>query len=298
MIIEQTRVLNIENHLQNIDDNEKFYIVRNVSDWSPEKLQRLIGLPQLSESGMTILPKIVGPTTRFNANGTYLILKNLPKETRYREICIKDWHGNYQYVDVPYKRYPRKLLPPPSIELKYIEDDENKYIVSPLCIKSTHDFPIIKHIINMFLEIFGTCELYSDGLKPIFKIPVKKVNWQILPKGNYPYERLLENIENILSNRTSKRKIQTHNIKVILKYHPESIVQGIGGFRGYLVFVFSKKNLFLMENVIYGNATYVFENEWERYSQMTKAEIINQSLQKLRIEHHAGWENQIKKLLQ
>jgi hypothetical protein len=53
-----------------------------------------------------------------------------------------------------------------------------------------------------------------------------------------------------------------------------------------------------MENVIYGNATYVFENEWERYSQMTKAEIINQSLQKLRIEHHAGWENQIKKLLQ
>ena len=52
-----------------------------------------------------------------------------------------------------------------------------------------------------------------------------------------------------------------------------------------------------MENVIYGNATYVFEDDWEQFSQLTKAEIIQNSLVKRRIEHRSGWEAEIRRLL-
>jgi hypothetical protein len=52
-----------------------------------------------------------------------------------------------------------------------------------------------------------------------------------------------------------------------------------------------------MENVLYGNATYIFENEWEQFSRMTKAEIINNNLQKERFVHRNGWEDQIQSIL-
>ena len=43
--------------------------------------------------------------------------------------------------------------------------------------------------------------------------------------------------------------------------------------------------------------TYVFEDDWEQFSQLTKAEIIQNSLVKKRIEHRSGWEAEIRRLL-
>lgn len=48
---------------------------------------------------------------------------------------------------------------------------------------------------------------------------------------------------------------------------------------------------------MYGNATYIFENDWEQFSRLTKAEIIQNNLEKGRIEHRSGWENEINKIL-
>lgn len=86
-------------------------------------------------------------------------------------------------------------------------------------------------------------------------------------------------------------------LQEVNKYKPEFVAVGQAGFDGYVIFGFPKKNLYVLESVHPDNATYVFEDEWQRLSQMTKAEILNHDLQKERIIHRAGWPARIRRLL-
>ena len=52
-----------------------------------------------------------------------------------------------------------------------------------------------------------------------------------------------------------------------------------------------------MENMIYGNATYVFRDNWEEFSKLSKAEIIQNNLQEKRLVHRGSWPMQIGNLL-
>ena len=52
-----------------------------------------------------------------------------------------------------------------------------------------------------------------------------------------------------------------------------------------------------MENMVYGNATYVFRDNWEELSKLSKAEIIKYNLQEKRLVHRANWAYQISALL-
>jgi hypothetical protein len=296
-MIERKRIRNIDNYLIGISQESSFYVCKKI-DGIPLNKITSIGLSNPIEVGEQVLPKIMGSISRFNAQGGFLKLKDLPMETCYREIAVKDWHGNYHYVDVPYRRYQRKEILAPGVEVKIVEKDGTLFFASPLLIRNNANNGIIKHVINLFLELFGSCEILDDSFIPaLSSIPTKRVNWKILPEGEYPWKRLAKIAGDIESSRSGKAKIQEHCIDAILKYKPVELIYGTGGFRGYLVFKFSAKGIFVMENVMYGNATYIFENDWEQFSQLTKAEIINNRFQKDRIEHRAGWEEKINRLL-
>lgn len=296
-MINKVRIRNIDNYLFGIHNGDVFFVSKKMNE-VPEDRLRFLGYSDNLSNGEQVLPRAIGPISRFNSNGSFIKLKDLPMETRYREVCVKDWHGDYHYVDVPYKRYQREEIPAPSIELKIVENQGELYLVSPKMEKVDSNAAQIKHIINLFLELFGSCEILNQSFEPtISSIPTRRVNWQILPEGEYPWKRLAQLAGNLSSTRVGKAKIQEHNVDAILKYKPSELIYGVGGFRGYLVFKFPTKNLFVMENVMYGNATYVFENDWEQFSRLTKAEIIQNSLEKSRIEHRSGWENEINRIL-
>ena len=296
-MIDKVRIRNIDSYLIGIHDNDNFFVSKKASEINADKLN-LLGFSIPLISGEQILPRALGAVSRLNANGSFIKSRDLPMETKYREVCIKDWHGDYHYVDVPYKRYQREDIPAPSIELKIVDISGDLYVTSPLLHRDDLSVSKIKHVINLFLELFGSCEILTENLLPaISSIPTTRVNWRILPEGDYPWDRLAQLAGNLSSNRTGKAKVQEHNIDTILRFRPSGLVYGAGGFRGYLVFKFPSKNLFIMENVIYGNATYVFEDDWEQFSQLTKAEIIQNSLVKKRIEHRSGWEAEIRRLL-
>jgi hypothetical protein len=296
-MIEKVRIRNVDNYLIGVPNDTNFYVCKKANEILP-KTKESIGFSNPIEIGEQMLPRILGSISRFNAQGGFLKLKDLPMETCYREIAVKDWHGNYHYVDVPYKRYQRKEIPAPGVEIKITEKDGVIFLTSPLLVRNEVNQAIIKHVINLFLELFGSCEILDESFIPaLSSIPTKRVNWKILPEGEYPWKRLAIVAGDIESPRSGKAKIQEHCINAILKYKPAELIYGTGGFRGYLIFRFPDKNIFVMENVMYGNATYVFENDWLQFSQLTKAEIINNQLQKDRIEHRGGWEGKIDKLL-
>jgi hypothetical protein len=80
-------------------------------------------------------------------------------------------------------------------------------------------------------------------------------------------------------------------------YEPSFVAVGRAGFKGYVVFGFPDLNIYILESTQTNNATYVFEENWERLSQMTKAEILNNELHKDRIIHRQSWFRKLHKLM-
>jgi len=298
MRISQTRIRFPENYLTGIATGENFYIgLTKLQDFS-NHLTR-VGFSQNQTLGEQVLPTIMGKTTRFNANGGFIIRRDLPLETKYREIEVIDWHGNYHTIDIPYKRYPRDPISAPNIELIIRLGADNRLLLtSPILTNTSRNLDLIKHVINLFLEIFGECEILQENLLPAFNVNVTRLNWDILPNGNYPWSILAPRIQNVIDNvsKHGRRLIQTR-IEKISNFNPNFVAVGKAGFRGYIIFGFANKSYFILESIYTGNATYVLGQNWQQLSQMTKEQILTQNLHQKRIVHAKGWNLEIDTLL-
>ncbi|WP_338472755.1 hypothetical protein R4Z10_08510 [Niallia sp. XMNu-256] len=112
-----------------------------------------------------------------------------------------------------------------------------------------------------------------------------------------PWEHFKPKLTPLLEKASKgKKTIITERLETVSKYKPDFHAIGTNGYRGYIIFGFTKLNLYIFETAEYGNATYVFEGNWETLSQMTKAEIISDNLYKQRFIHLDGWANQIDSL--
>ena len=127
------------------------------------KILEKIGFPKEPKNGDTVLPLPVGKVSMFNAEGKKLVHKNLPMETAYRmvEWHWTEWHGRYdrveksKFVPVPYKRYPRTFVNPPSLELTIMTDvDGNCVLCTPAVKNWKNNKEDLIHAVNLILEIF------------------------------------------------------------------------------------------------------------------------------------------------
>ena len=268
-----------------------------------------IGFTEDLNEGETVLPPFdFGPICRFNAEGKYIIHRDQPMETAYRQVewTWEQWAGYWgtethsKIVDVPYKRYPRTLIPPPSVELSIVQNAEGqKYLVAPACELNFQKPDTLLHSINILLEIFGHCEILSENLEGYVINNLKRLNWKILPPGKWPWKKVEKEVSPLVDKTSTQNQIVIrYRLKIITAFNPEFVAIGQAGFSGYLIFGFPKKNLYVLESLYSGNATYVFEEEWEELSKLTKAEILQGNLQKDRIIHRENWEFQINNLLE
>lgn len=302
MHIQQRRIRNIERHLHDFKINDEVYIaLMNLSAHKPRLAD--VGFTGGLAVGERVLPATFGPVSRFNAEGKNKVRRDLPIETAYRQ---QEWHWteydgteHSRIVDVSYKRYPREFIPPPSKELQVIKNaGGDKVVASDLFKYSTGSMDEITHTINLFLEIFGECDILREDLVPVVPTNVKRLNWKVLPPGKYPWEKLSRHIEPILSRAKKGRvPIISARLSTIAKKTPEFVALGEGGYTGYVIFGFPGKGLYVLESAYYGNATYVFDKNWEELSKMTKAEILSSSLQRDRIIHREGWTEAMDRLL-
>ncbi len=301
MRIQQTRIRKVDTHLSYIDNGESFRIaLDNIEDHKGQLLK--IGFTDNLEPGEQVLPRAIGNISEFNAHGKYEKHTDEPMETAYhqREWHWEDWGGNEhsKIVDVPYKRYPRDFIEPPSEELMIIELDDSKIVTSETFVKEEDNYEHIKHIINLFLEIFGECVVLNEDYDH-YEIPkVKRLNWEILPPGEYPWEEVQDHVrDGIEKAPEGKRPVIVHRIKTITKHDPTYVAVGEAGFEGYWVFGWPDEGIYILENSNYGNATYVFGEDWKKYSELSKRDIINGDLHKHRFIHKEGWPKEIDHLL-
>lgn len=306
MIIQQHRIQSLKGKLNGLKTGTKVVIgARLVPDMMPQLWK--IGFPDSAKVGDAVLPAIIGPRTRFNANGGTVIHRDQPKETAYRQV---EWHWTEfrgrddseemsDIRDVPYKRYPRTPIHPPSIELKIAmtADGQRVLVAPPKTFNEDGDKELI-HVVNLLLEVLGFCEVFTTDLGTVIQAPLRRLNWRLLPSGHRTWEQLRPDVREVIERATKgNQPVIEHRLELINRYEPDFVAIGLAGFAGYVVFGFTPRNLFVFESIYSGNATYVFGDQWERLSRFSKAEVLDNSLHHARFLHHEGWNNNIQSLL-
>lgn len=264
-----------------------------------------IGFSGNPSVGDTIMPKPVGPATRFNAHGKEKILRDQPKQKLYRtqEWTHEEWRGKGEtvtvtsLVDIPYYRYPREIIDSFGHELT-IKSNKGSSLISLNASLTYSDSEVESLIsaINIYLEIFGYVDIYDESMEAIPTAgEIRRLNWIILPKGQKISEA---DLKDILSKSKRIKPVEMLRQERISSFNPDIRAIGMGGFTGYVIYVFSKKKIAVLESIKYGNASYVIANDnWEELSKMTKQQLLAKSLVKQREIHTKGWFAKIKTLL-
>lgn len=306
MRIQQRLIINLERHLQGVPHNGKFRVVTPRAVVPPARLAKA-GCPPALAHGDTFLPAIVGRVSRMNAEGAWRVLRDQPKESRYIRTVRwkwKQWVGRGQTEDHEGDRdiyrdcYPREFIEPYAAELTALEGGDDFVLASEVLTNTPSDHERIKHIINLMLELFGQCEIVSTELKHYRPATERRVNWQMLPPGEYPWDVLHTHIEKMLKGRAESTTTIIYDRQANMRSHgPDEIWTGLGGFSDYVAYVFKSRKIVVLESIRRDNAIYVFGRDWQTVAQLTKAQVLNAKLHKDRIIHATGWKARLANVL-
>lgn len=272
-----------------------------------EKLIEL-GFSMELKDGEKILPSIINSATARNAEKFYVVDRTKPKEKYYQTLwwTRREWAGRGEtrevsdFVDIPRERFPRIEYSPYSIELTLKYDEDRHLLIETEPIEfSDKNEKLLINTINIFLTNFGECEILTDNFEKLIPTQIIRLNWEVLPQGEYPWERIQRDLEKISEHKSkTARKMLLDKCEYINSFHPNFRAYGKSGFSGYVIFGFKSRNMYVLESVYTNNATYVFGTDWENLSQLSKAEILNAGLQDARLIHNNNWKHDINKLLE
>lgn len=311
MIINQTSIRNTKKLLTDIKNDQKFMlgleISRKIENIIKSKLNYSLNNLNNSSTTISLFPSsTLGINAMRNADGEYLPDKSKNKETAYRahEYSLIGFDGKTYSGTcyVSYERYPKIFIPPYELKLVISEQNNTKYIyVYKEFNKVSSKDNDIKFAANLMLEIFGEVDtlILDDNSEFIKNIPVEKVNWEILPSGSQVWNKIKQILINSNQIPKSERTLIYDRIQWLQSKNPTSIKEGLGGYTGYLVFEFKtqSKKIYIIDSIMYGKATYIFENDWKTVSKLTKKEIIQDELAKDRIIHNNKWEENVSKYI-
>lgn len=307
MLIQKKRIHSVDIYLKHLSQYEKFRVLVHITPENSKKALKA-GFSTLLNDGETLLPSIVGNISLYNANGRFTPIKELPKENRYlytREWTRNQWCGKGEteevtdYVDQYRMCYQRSFDPPPSVELAWVNSDSKNYVSTEILDFSKTSPEQIKHVINLFLELFGECELSHEDFSSLTTNNTKRINWKFFPIGNRPWETLKPHVSQIIKHKNkSQSVVMMDRQDYITSFHPDEIYVGQGGFNDYLAYIFNNHNIVVLESVMTDNATYVFGNNWQDVSKLTKAHIISGNLHKDRLIHFKGWKGKVANLFE
>ena len=294
MIIIRKRINNPRRYLYALHPGDKFYVAATLSDEDMLRLRQY----GIKPDGTARIPLPQRSATQQNADGKWMLLRNLPKEIRLfvHAYHLVDWHGNDHYGTCIQERwcYQRELIPP--TELAFIIEDGVLY--SPLLANSEEDMARIKIAMNTMFEMVGRCEIRTTDKAPALP-PVRQmeVPWEILRAGT----RDRDDWEKYVS-KTVERKPKAQQVEIcrrhehLMEMGPEFCVLGAQNFFGYVVYGFPALNLYIFESNGINNATYAFRGDWESASMLTKMEVLSGGLQETRIYHTDLWHENIGRL--
>lgn len=287
------KIKKIETIKNKLPENKNFCFIARKS--SNETNARKAGLDELNLNESR-LPRAIGSITRFNANGKSLKLKHLPKENRYTHSIFFSWQpwgrGEWQSEIIDHYRdcYQVAFQQPPSLEISQILINDEIYFSSPPLNLTDSPEELIILAANLMNEIFGNYEIYVVG-EEILSTNIVNVNWKFLPQGEKPYEALQSHLKATLPNNNFLPVILDRQ-EYITSLNPDQMYIGLGGFDDYIAYLFLDKNIVVLESIKYGNAVYIFGENWIELSKLPKKQVLENNHAK-RIIHTSGWKKEL-----
>ncbi len=299
MRIEVKRIRSVRNWLASIGDGASFRVTH---PGNGGYLRKRLGLAVEAPSGTLILPSISGRISRYNAEGRWVLLRDLPKVSRYVRTVRWSWttydgveHSDFK--DIFGFCYQRDFISPPSVELEFRENAIQCLAVSPELQNTEKNAEKNAHIINLLLELFGSCEVVQADLATIPSPILKKANWRLLPSGAHPFDQIKVHVELAVRHMSEGTcSVILDRQKTLEEFGPEEKWVGEGGFNDYVAYVFKSYGLVVLESLRRDNAIYVFADNWQAVSKLTKAEILQDGLHHSRIVHVDGWKFKLAQL--
>lgn len=265
-------------------------------------------LADVAKVGFTVPPVVgerllpsgeFGIASRRNADGEEIVHKDQPLETHYRqrEWTWKEFRGRYDYeekskiVEVPYKRYPRSWKKPHGVELQVRTAPNDALVITAGPFRRADvDQELLLNSVHIFIELFGECSLVKQDLREAAQPQVRRLNWDILPPGKYPWARAEPAVERVISTAPAgDQAVIRERVKAVTAYEPDFIAVGRNGFCRYMVYGWDKHQLYVLESTEVNNATYVLKKNWETVSSMTKAEVLDSGAHHARLVHRNSW---------
>tara|TARA_R110002167_G_scaffold243977_3_gene449615 strand:+ start:23560 stop:24468 length:909 start_codon:yes stop_codon:yes gene_type:complete len=276
-----------------VGDKQHVRLAISIDELSKETRLKL-GFNSDLITGDSLMPTAIGKFSNFNVNGKEVVRKDLPKE-KGSIMCYgttRDWQGgSHSSIQTrTIEKYPREYIVAPSETLQVIEIDDLQYIATDELNLTNENEERNIHLCNLMLECFSEFEIFDISENEIVGPKLKRLQWDVLPKGKYPWSVSGQIIQSITGKLPKKdQEVIDHRMKIISRHNPDFLASGRGGFSGYFVYGFESKGKYVLESIHLDNATYVFESDWENVSQLTKNDIINSNIAHERVIHNKMW---------
>ncbi|UAL53508.1 hypothetical protein [Metabacillus dongyingensis] len=250
----------------------------------------------------------VGRYSFYNRYGRSVKLKKLPKidKTYSNEVPIfGDWSRGSNTVSWTRQVFQQEHWIPQElgIEISLLKENEETYsfkflIDRPLNTNSTHFNSDLLYYCNILQENTGVCSIFEPEASESDYIDTIFVEWELLPPGEDNKEKNINSfVKNHRNPNQKLRDLYADRIEFFESLKPKNYIKGSNQFSSYFGALLTDECV-ILENANYGNAVYIFFEDWKELSKLSRTELLsNWDKEFERITHRGNWKNKINNVL-
>lgn len=250
-----------------------------------------------------LLPRTRGLFAARNLDGWVEKRKDMSKELREISSWAPDWNGNgYHLISRTIEAWPlqhhrARLNTISATVLEQLRDGALVWFrIDQLLSRESDTFVVdLNFNIRLMRETVGAANVYDADLSDEEYATIQMVDWELLPPRSG--DRILARLAKRNGVSEEHLRVAGERLRTLDRLGNDGFIVGTGRFSNYFGAKFGDRFIAL-ENLEYGNALYVFEENWEKLSKLSRSELIRRcDPQVHRIPHLPGWQSAIRQLL-
>lgn len=147
--------------------------------------------------------------------------------------------------------------------------------------------------LRLLREAVGDAHIYDADPTDEEYADIQRVQWELLAAGSS--DRVLSRLAAGPRSDPERLRVAEERLRELERLGHDGFIVGMGKFARYFGARFGNK-LVALESLEYGNALYVFDEDWERLTQLSRTGLIKRRDSSVyRIPHRLGWPSIIRK---